>query len=290
MRIRIAHRTDYRYDPPAAGVIQMLRLTPRNHEGQHVVRWRIDVSADARLAAQEDAFGNITHVFSADGPFAELSVEVDGEVETQNNNGVVRGTVERFGPSLFLRETALTQADAAIRDFAHGIRAEKGGEILGELHGLLDRLYEDMAHDADERDSAANAAAAFAAKHGPPRDLSHIFIGAARCLGIPARYVAGYIRHEEGGQAQMQAQLGAQAQVQDQVPDQAQPQAAGHAWAEAFVPELGWIAFDPTNGFCPTDCHVRVAIGLDALGAAPVRRMRYGVGAETSAVAIKVGQ
>ena len=109
MRIRIAHRTDYRYDPPAAGVIQMLRLTPRNHEGQHVVRWRIDVSADARLAAQEDAFGNITHVFSADGPFSELSVEVDGEVETQNNNGVIRGTVERFGPSLFLRDTALTQ-------------------------------------------------------------------------------------------------------------------------------------------------------------------------------------
>ena len=126
MRIHIAHRTDYRYDPPAAGVIQMLRLTPRNHEGQHVVRWRIDVSADARLAAQEDAFGNISHVFSADGPFSELSVEVDGEIETQNNNGIVRGTVERFGPSLFLRDTALTQADDAIRDFAQSIRTEKG--------------------------------------------------------------------------------------------------------------------------------------------------------------------
>ena len=64
----------------------------------------------------------------------------------------------------------------------------------------------------------------------------------------------------------------------------------GHAWAEAFVPDFGWIAFDPANGFCPTDCHVRVAIGLDALGAAAVRRMRYGAGAETLAVAIKVGQ
>jgi len=268
MRIHIAHRTDYRYDPPAAGVIQMLRLTPRNHEGQHVVRWRIDVSADARLAAQEDAFGNISHVFSADGPFSELSVEVDGEIETQNNNGIVRGTVERFGPSLFLRDTALTQADDAIRDFAQGIRAETGGETLGELHGILDRLHEDMAHDTDETEGAANAAKAFAAKRGQSRDLSHVFIGAAHSLGIPARYVAGYFRHEDGGQAQ----------------------AAGHAWAEAFVPELGWISFDPANGFCPTDCHVRVAIGLDALGAAPVRRMRYGAGAETLAVAIKVGQ
>lgn len=272
MRIRIAHRTDYKYDPPAAGVIQMLRLTPRNHEGQHVVRWRIDVSADARLAAQEDAFGNIAHVFSADGPFTELSVEVDGEVETQNNNGVVRGTVERFGPSLFLRDTALTQADEAIRAFAQSVRAEQHGEVLGELHGILDRLHEDMAHDTDDAAGAANAAEAFAAKRGPSRDLSHIFIGAAHCLGIPARYVAGYFRHEDGSHSDGAAQT------------------AGHAWAEAYVPTLGWVAFDPANGFCPTDCHVRVAIGLDALGAAPVRRMRYGQGAETLAVAIKVGQ
>jgi transglutaminase-like putative cysteine protease len=268
MRIRIAHRTEYRYDPPAKGVIQMLRLTPRNHEGQHVVRWRIDVSADARLAAQEDAFGNLTHVFSADGPFDELSVEVDGEVETQNNNGIVRGTVERFGPSLFLRDTALTQADDAIRDFAQSVRAEKGGEILGELHGILDRLYEDLAHETDDTDSTANAAEAFARKSGRSRDLSHIFIGAAHCLGIPARFVAGYFQHGDGGHAQ----------------------APGHSWAEAFVPDFGWIAFDPANGFCATDCHIRVAIGLDALGTAPVRRMRYGVGAETLAVAIKVGQ
>lgn len=268
MRIRIAHRTDYRYDPPAAGVIQMLRLTPRNHEGQHVVRWRIDVSADARLAAQEDAFGNIAHVFSADGPFSELSVEVDGDVETQNNNGVIRGTVERFGPSLFLRDTALTQADDSICDFAKSVRAEKGGEVLGELHGILDRLQEDMAHDGDDAERAASAAQAFAAKRGSSRDLSHIFIGAAHSLGIPARYVSGYFRHEDAIAAQP----------------------AGHAWAEAYVSDLGWIAFDPANGFCPTDCHVRVAIGLDALGAAPVRRMRYGHGAETLAVAIKVGQ
>jgi transglutaminase-like putative cysteine protease len=267
MRLRIAHRNVYRYDPPAAAVIQVLRLTPRNHEGQYVVRWRIDVSADARLAAHEDAFGNITHVFSADGPFSELFVEVDGEVETQNTNGVVRGTLERFGPSLFLRDTALTQADPAIREFAHSVRAAKGGEVLSELHGLLDRLYEEMDHAGDDAEGAANAAEAFARKGGPSRDLTHIFIGAAHALGIPARYVGGYCCSDDGA-----------------------AQAAGHAWAEALVPELGWIAFDPANGLCPTDAHVRVAIGLDALGAAPVRGMRYGPGAETLEVAIKVGQ
>ena len=112
MRLRIAQTMLRRYEPPAAGVIQVLRLTPRNHEGQYVIGWRIDVSADVRLHAHEDAFGNLTHVFTAAGPFDALSVKVDGEVETQDTNGVVRGAVERFPPNLFLRDTSLTQADS----------------------------------------------------------------------------------------------------------------------------------------------------------------------------------
>jgi len=268
VRLRIAHSSVYRYDPPAAGVIQVLRLTPRNHEGQYVERWRIDVVPDARLAAHEDAFGNITHVFTADGPLEELRVEVDGAVETQNANGVVRGTVERFPPSLFLRDTALTQADSAIRDFAQKIRDTSGGVVLAELHGLLDRLFEDFAGDAAASPAPTNAAGAYAGKHGAPKDLAHIFIGAARTLGIPARFVRGYFRG----------------------PDESADADTSHTWAEAYVPDLGWVGFDPSNGRCPTDGHVRVAIGLDSLGAAAVRGTRLGVGAETLAVAIKLDQ
>src|SRR5271154_4186286 len=209
MHIRIAHRTEYRYDPPTAGVIQVLRLTPRNHEGQYVVRWRIDVTPDARLAAHEDAFGNLTHVFTADGPFDALKVEVDGRVEIQNMDGVVRGTVERFPPTLYLRQTPLTQADAAMTGFAQSIRTASGGKVLAELHGILDRLHEEMNqelpqeqlqgqsqeqkqknHDAGSAPAAdTNAAQVFARKQGSPQDVAHVFIGAARSLGIPARYV-----------------------------------------------------------------------------------------------------
>ena len=106
MRICVAHETVYRYALPCTGVIQTLRLTPRNHTGQYVVNWRIDVSADCRLEPQEDAFGNITHAFSVAGPVGELRLLVEGEVETQDAAGVVRGAVERFPPALFLRETA----------------------------------------------------------------------------------------------------------------------------------------------------------------------------------------
>ena len=87
MRIRISHATTYRYDAPPTGVIQMLRLTPRNHDGQYVVSWRIDLSEDCLLHQHEDAFGNITHSFTAEGPFRELSVAVEGEVETQDTAG-----------------------------------------------------------------------------------------------------------------------------------------------------------------------------------------------------------
>ena len=267
MRLRIAHSTVHHYDPPAAGVIQVLRLTPRNHDGQYVMRWRIDVSADTRLAAHEDAFGNLTHVFSADGPFAQLSVEVDGEVETQNTDGVVRGAVERFPPSLYLRDTALTQADAAMREFAQAIRSANRGEVLAELHMLLERLHTGMARNGEAPQPAITAAQAFARQRGTPEDLTHVFIGTARSLGISARYVSGYL-----------------------CADGALERQGGHAWAEAFVPDLGWVGFDAANGACPTDAYVRVAIGLDSLGAAPVRGTRYGVGAETLEVAVRVDQ
>jgi transglutaminase-like putative cysteine protease len=267
MRLRIAHSMVCDYDPPAAGAIQVLRLTPRNHEGQYVVRWRIDVTPDERLAAHEDAFGNTTHVFTADGPLATLRIEVDGQVETQNTDGVVRGTVERFPPPLFLRDTALTQADPAICDFAQAVRAEGRGQVLAELHALLGNLHAGLAYNPDQVQPAVTAAQAFARKTATAADFSHIFIGAAHSLGIPARFVSGYFRKEED--------------CVEQSP---------HAWAEAHVAGLGWVGFDPANGFCPTDAHVRVAVGLDALSAAPMRGARYGVGGETLKVAIEVGQ
>jgi transglutaminase-like putative cysteine protease len=270
MRLRIAQSMLRRYEPAAAGVIQVLRLTPRNHEGQYVIGWRIDVSADVRLHAHEDAFGNLTHVFTAAGPFNALSVKVDGEVETQDTNGVVRGAVERFPPNLFLRDTSLTQADSRIRDFAGDVRAADDGDVLACLHALQERLHDAMTHAGDASPAAPTAAEAFAQKRGAACDVTHIFIGAAHSLGIPARYVAGYL--SGAGSADTIAEDG------------------GHAWAEAFVPGLGWVGFDAVNCICPTDAYVRVAIGLDALGAAPVRGTRYGASDETLAVVIKVDQ
>jgi transglutaminase-like putative cysteine protease len=85
-------------------------------------------------------------------------------------------------------------------------------------------------------------------------------------MEMPARYVSGHLKRS----------------------DELVEQSAGHAWAEAFVPDLGWVGFDPTNGVSVTDAHVRVAVGFDYLGAAPVRGSRQGGGGETLDVAIRV--
>jgi transglutaminase-like putative cysteine protease len=268
MRIRIQHETVYQYEQPAAGLIQILRLTPRNHDGQYVIDWRIEVSEDCRLTEHEDAFGNITHTFTADGPVGELRVLVQGEVDTQDTNGVVRNAIERFPPSLYLRETSLTTADDAITAFAHEKLSTAGPDELNLLHALQSSIKEEIIYDTDPTHATTTAAEAFALRRGVCQDLAHIFIAAARCLKIPARYIGGYFNRSDG----------------------VVNQEAGHAWAEAFVQALGWVAFDPANGMCATDAHVRVAVGLDYLGAAPVRGTRYGGGAEQLTVAVQVNQ
>jgi transglutaminase-like putative cysteine protease len=268
MRIRVSHETCYHYDAAPTGVIQTLRLTPRNHDGQYVITWRIDVSEDCRLDAHEDAFGNIVHAFTVEGPLHELRVLVEGELETEATHGIVRGAVERFPPSLYLRETALTRVDAAIVEFARNCRDGMPSDRLSVLHRLMEGVRSEIVYDTDPTHVGTTAAEAFALRRGVCQDLTHIFIAAARSLGTPARYIGGYFHRVDGV-------------IQ---------QEAGHAWAEAFIPELGWVAFDAANGICATDAHVRVAVGLDYLGAAPVRGTRYGGGGERLAVTVHVDQ
>jgi transglutaminase-like putative cysteine protease len=125
-----------------------------------------------------------------------------------------------------------------------------------------------MTFDTVETGTTTTAAEAFTLKRGVCQDLTHIFIAAARHLDIPARYVGGYFHRVDG----------------------VTQQDAGHAWAEAYVPSVGWIAFDPTNGICATEAYVRVAVGLDYLGASPVRGARRGGGTESMAVKVVVDQ
>ena len=265
MRIKLSHVTTYDYAAPAKSIIQLLRLTPRPHEGQNVVRWRVEIDADAKLHKGEDTLGNITHTAYIPGPVSQLVVSVTGEVETWDTNGIVRASVERFQPEVFLRTTALTDPDEALRAFAED-SAGALADPLERLHALMGAINQTVAFDTGPTGTATTAAQALGLGRGVCQDLTHIFVGASRVLGSPARYVSGHLVRDDG--------------VADQE--------AGHAWAEAFVPSLGWVGFDPTNDLCPTDAYIRVAIGLDYLDAAPVRGSRSGGGSERMDVKLNV--
>ena len=267
MRLRIAHTTSYRYEPPASGVIQILRMTPGSHDGQYVAEWQIDVSTDSRLDMHEDAFGNVAHVLTH-GAIEDLTITVGGLIETHDTGGVLRGSDEGVPPGLFLRPTALTSVNPAMANFVRELRVESEGDALGFLHALMTQINEHMTFDEDPTNSGTSAVEAFAGKRGVCQDYAHIFIACARSGGVPARFVSGHFLRSDG----------------------TVNQAAGHAWAEAFVPDLGWIGFDPANCICTTEAHARIAIGLDYLGAAPIRGTRYGGGTETLTVSVKVDQ
>lgn len=265
MRLRIVHETAYDFDPPASGAIQTLRLTPRGHDGQFVINWRIEVDHDCHLTTTTDAFGNVLQSFTTEGKLEELVITALGEVETHDMAGMVRGQAERFPTAVFLRDTRLTEADPAIRDFANGAVEIAPSDPLSRMHALMGAINQAIEIGHTEDDSAS---ATFADGTGDPRAIAHLFIAAARHLGVPARYASGYLHW----------------------PEEAEPAVAEHGWAEAFVEGVGWIGFDASMNLCPTDRYVRLATGLDRVGAAPVRGAAYGDGFAPPKVSIRVAE
>ena len=267
MRLKLRHETRYEYAEPARGAIQILRLTPRNHASQFVRQWRVEIDADCRLYRDEDAYGNICHTFSIDGPLDGLRILVEGEIDVEDDAGMVRGTLERFPLAYWISDTALTEATAAISEFATDIAGQEGGDTLAFLHQLNATIHRDFAFVVGETDAATSAGEAFLARTGVCQDFAHIFAAAARSRGIPARYVSGYFHRTDTAE-----------------------QDAGHAWAEAFVPTIGWIGFDPAHGLCTGARYIRIAVGRDYLEASPIRGSRLGGSGEAMDVAISLSE
>jgi len=272
VRIRISHETAYSYETPVRSIMQALRVMPRDHEGQVVVSWRIEPSIDGRLRSGEDAFGNLVHQFQADGPFEHLAIRIDGIIETTDTTGFVRGVADLVPSGVFLRHTPSTQPTEAPILFARKL-ARPDQTSLELLHALMAALHAEMTLGDNQDTGQVTASEAFARRVGTAADIAHVFCVCARELGIPTRFVMGYL-----------------APQREPVDPSAPRLAERHAWAEADVPGYGWIGFDPCLDLCPTDRHVRVAVGLDQADVAPVRLTRVGGGGETAHVALSVAQ
>lgn len=268
MRLFIEHRTVYRFSEPQSRVVQLLRMWPGSHVGQNVVDWRIDLDCDARLKPSRDGFGNETHMLYIGRPIDHIGMTVSGEVLTEDRAGMLSGTSEPLPPSVFLQRTRCSSADEAIRDFASGLAAA-GGSALSQTHRLNEALHDRLTLVPGRHHGSGDAASVFAEGEGSYSDLVHVFLAAARTIGLPARYVSGHLYRRD--------------ETEDTLHETA------HGWAEAWIDGMGWIGFDPSAGRCPDEAYVRVAVGLDYRDAAPLSGARTGGGNEAMEVGVRVG-
>ncbi|MAB15301.1 transglutaminase family protein [Parvibaculum sp.] len=265
MRIHLQHETTYRYEFEASYALQALRLTPLDNGNQKILDWRIGTPWGATMTYGRDAYGNVLNMLTLDRAHTELTLTLTGEVETKDANGVLSGVPEYFPPLFYLRETELTEPDEAIEALAQAAKKGSDGSPLDLGHQLMGAVRDAIDYQTGLTDVTTKAGEALAAGNGVCQDHAHVFISAARVLGVPARYVSGYLWGGEG-----------------------EAYEASHAWAEAYIDGLGWVGFDVANRLCPTDAHIRVASGLDYFEAAPVRGVRRGGGNETLEVRLVV--
>ncbi len=265
MKLAIQHATVYRYEAPVNYSIQYLHLTPRTAACQRVLRWRLETPG--QVIEMPDAFGNIMHVLVVDKPHDEIAIRVSGEVETTDTAGIIGSETESLPPGVYMRRSHLTEGGTAVDDLVSPLRKSMLKDRLEGLHELMLKVNGAVAYRQGETDAQTTAADALIQGSGVCQDQAHVFVSAARALGVPARYVSGYLH----------VGLGASDN-------------ASHAWAEAWVDALGWVGFDITNGISPTESHLRLAVGLDYLACAPVRGVRRGGGSEALDVSVQVNQ
>ncbi len=268
MRISIRHQLSVTPPPGTANAVLQLLLTPQSGPTQTVESWKVEMAGIDNAGRFIDAFGNIAHLVNHSRPEGALVVTTEGVVRTSDRHGVLGRVAGEPVPALYKRMTPLTKASASLYGKFRGSKESR----LDVLHGLMARVGElleteeasgqtqsQMAADGSQSQSQASEAKPHAGASG----YAHAFIGGARALDIPARYVTGYLVGAEEGQTSF------------------------HAWAEAYDEALGWIGFDPLLQLCPTDRHVRLATGLDALGAQPVRAVPAGDGVSDLDVSVE---
>jgi transglutaminase-like putative cysteine protease len=263
MELVVRHQTTCTYPAPASQVALLLRLKPAQLDGQTPGPWTVTVNGIPVERFSTNAYGDWEAFVQQRSQVDQVVIVAAGQVVTQDRNGVVSGFRQELPQAVFLRQTALTRPGAAI---AALVAAARGPDDLSSLHALSALVRERVAYCPGATNAGSSAEEALVQGQGVCQDHAHLFASAARVLGIPARYVAGYFL------------AGAEALHET------------HAWAEAWVPGLGWVGFDPTNGLCVTEHHVRLCGGLDANDAAPVRGSVYGGAGSTVHADVRIAE
>jgi len=265
MKLHITHKTDYAYSAPVGYALQKVRLRPLSSPWQTVLDWTVAVSGGIIEAGYSDHFRNHVDLCSIEPDGQSLSISAFGTVETLTTSGIFGPTREPAPLWLFLQQTPSTQAGESVKELASALM--HSANPLDGLHALSAAVLAAVPYELGVTSAGTTAEGALAIGAGVCQDHAQIFISAARCAGIPARYVSGYLMMNE-----------------------TVDQDASHAWAEAHVDGLGWVGFDVSNGYSPDERYVRIAIGRDAADASPVKGLRLGSADESLIVSLQVQQ
>jgi len=259
MKISIEHTTRYSYEAPVRYSTQYLRLVPQTSARQRVIDW--DLGTPIPTLALRDGYGNILHVLTIVNPVTEIVIRASGTVETSKKIDEETDEV-RLSPLVFLRATNLTRAEGPLIELAEQHR-RRAGTLTG-LRALADAVLQRVPFESGVTQVHSTALEAYEEGKGVCQDHAHLFLACCRHIGVPARYVSGYL-YLPGSEAPV----------------------ASHAWAEAWVVDR-WRSFDITNGRPAGEDHIRLAIGADYLDASPVRGVRKGGGQEHMTASARV--
>ncbi len=254
MKLEIVHSTNYRYSGPIAESVMEVRLQPMDGAGQRCLEFSLELSSGIKPRSYMDGYGNHVHYFNLVKPHTRLAITSRSVVETGIPHAAEQGEelvqdFLRFRPPV--KDGPGVRAMASRHPISNPRSAEAVESALDELTLSISR---DFAYDRAVTNVYSSVDDVLELRAGVCQDFAHLFVAVARAMGVPARYVSGYIHDREGRTANT----------------------ASHAWGEGWVPGKGWIGFDATRPVRTTENHVRLAVGRDYSDAAPTRGIYVG--------------
>jgi transglutaminase-like putative cysteine protease len=282
----VLHITTFTYQPAVRESVMEVRLQPRSDGPQHCLTFELDVAPAANIMQYRDFMGNTVHHFDIAGKHSEVKVTARSSVDVvpvAPPNSADAGSWDDLDRAIasgsedyweMLLPSQFAKSSASLEALAHDLRCQRRDTPLQLLTELNQAIYESFAYVPNSTNVDSPIDHALHSRQGVCQDFAHIMLALVRPLKIPCRYVSGYMfhRHNEDAEEKKDRSL----------------EGASHAWIEAVIPNLGWIAFDPTNNLIGADRHIRVALGRDYADVPPTRGVHKGEAQSALSVAVTV--
>lgn len=276
----VRHTTTFRYEPAVRESVMEVRLQPRSDGEQRCLSFTLDIDPAANIMQYRDFTGNTVHHFDIAGRHAQVKVTALSSVEVQSvpapcsaDSGDwadLDALIASNDHWEMLLPSPFAQTTERLEQLATVLQCERRGNPLALLTQLNEQIYQLFAYVPNSTKVDSPIEEALRTRQGVCQDFAHIMIALVRRLNVPCRYVSGYMFHR------------------DEEEKDRSLEGASHAWVEALVPSLGWVAFDPTNNLVGGDRHIRVAIGRDYADVPPTRGVYKGEAHSELSVAVTV--